>query len=127
MTLNFNHQTLQLEIEHVHSCKYLGVKLHEKWSWKFHIRDQVCKVGHRLFVFNQISLMLDKKFRVAHFNDLVLPHLSHADMVWGDQQGLKSEMGQLQSHKNRFAKKIQGGNQSSADALKSLNWLPLAA
>ena len=49
------------------------------------------------------------------------------DIVWGDQQGLKSEMDQLQSYQNRFAKKIQGVNQSSADALTLLNWLPLAA
>ena len=43
----------------------------------------------------------------------------------GDQVGVKSEMEQLQAFQNRFAKKIQGGKQSSFDALKSLKWTPL--
>ena len=71
--------------------------------------------------------MLDRRSRVAYFIGLVLPHLDYADMVWGDQQGLKSEMDQLQSSQNRFAKKILGGDQSSADARKSLYSLALAA
>jgi hypothetical protein len=46
-------------------------------------------------------------------------------MVWGDQVGVKSVMEQLQAFQNRFGKKIQGGKQSSSDALKSLKWIPL--
>ena len=64
--------------------------------------------------------MLDHKSCVAYLNGLVLPHLHYADVVWGDQVGVKSEMEQLQAFQNRFAKKIQGGKQSSYDALKSL-------
>jgi hypothetical protein len=45
-------------------------------------------------------------------------------MVWGDQVGVKSVMEQLQAFQNRFGKKIQGGKQSSSDALKSLKWFP---
>ena len=53
--------------------------------------------------------------------------MDYADIVWSDQQGLKSEMEQLQFYQNRFAKKIQGGNHSSTEAHRSFNWLPLAA
>ena len=53
------------QIERVHSCKYLGVTLDDKWSWKLHIRDLARKLGHRLSVFNRIFHMLDKKSRVA--------------------------------------------------------------
>ena len=43
-----------------------------------------------------------------------------------DQPGLKSEMEQLQAFQNRFAKKIDGSKQSSAEAMASLKWIPLA-
>ena len=107
-----------IEIDRTQSFKYLGVKLDEKWSWKPHIKDLFRKLGHRLSVFNRINHMLDHKSRVAYFNGLVLPHLDYAVVVWGNQVGVKSEMEQLQAFQNRFAKKIQGGKQSSFDALK---------
>ena len=113
------------EIDRVKSFKYLGVKLDEKWSWKPHIKDLLQKLGHRLSVFNRITHMLDYKSRVAYFKGLVLPHLDYADLVWGDQAGVKTEMQQLQAFQNRFAKKIQGSKQSSSDALKSLKWISL--
>jgi len=56
----------------------------------------------------------------------VQPHLDYADTVRGDQPGLKSEMEKLQSYQNKFAKKIKLGKMSSSEALKCLNWLPLA-
>ena len=40
--------------------------------------------------------------------------------------GLKSETEKLQSFQNKFAKKIKLGKMSSSEALKCLNWLPLA-
>ena len=70
--------------------------------------------------------MLDNRTRIAFYNGLVLPHLDYADTAWGDQPGLKSEMEKLQSFQNKFAKKIKLGKMSSSEALKSLNWLPLA-
>ena len=69
--------------------------------------------------------MLGKKTLTAYFNDLVLPHLDYADIVWGDQPDLLTEMKQLQGFQTRFAKKIEGGKMTSADALVSLQWVPL--
>ena len=45
------------------------------------------------------------------------PHISNL---------LKSEMEKLQSFQNKFAKKIKLDTMSSSEALKCLNWLPLA-
>ena len=87
-------------IDRVKSFTYLGVTTDEKWSWKPHIRNLVKKLGHRISVFNRISHMLDRKTRLAYYNGLVLPHLDYADIVWGDQPGLKSEMEQLQGFQN---------------------------
>ena len=70
--------------------------------------------------------MLDNRTCIAFYNGLVLPHLDYADTVWGDQPGLKSEMEKLQSFQNKFVKKIKLGKMSSSEALKCLNWLPLA-
>ena len=43
-----------------------------------------------------------------------------------DQPGLKSEMEQsVQAFQNRFAKKIYGSKESSAEAMASIKWIPL--
>ncbi|KAK2547318.1 hypothetical protein P5673_032794 [Acropora cervicornis] len=70
--------------------------------------------------------MLDEKSLTAYFNGLVL-HLDYADVVWGDQPGLTTQMKQLQSFQNRIAKKISKGEMTSAEALTSLQWVPLHA
>ena len=115
-------------IERVGSFKYLGVTADDKWSWKVHLRSLFRKLGHRLTVFNRIRHVLDRKTRIAYFNGLVLPHLDYADIIWGDQPGLKAEMDQLQAFQNRFAKKIELKKKlSSAEALKLLNWMPLSS
>jgi len=64
--------------------------------------------------------MPDQKTRLAYYNGLVLPHLDYANIVWGDQLGLKSEMEQLQGFQNKFAKKGLGKNVSSKEAMKTL-------
>ena len=56
----------------------------------------------------------------------MLPHLDYANTVLGDQPGLKSEMETLQSFQNKFVRTIKLGKMSSSEALKCLNWLPLA-
>ena len=105
------------QINRAKSFKYLGVTVDEKWSWKCDIKTLLRKLGHRLSVFNWISHMLDRRTRMAYFNGLVLPHCDYADIVWGDQPGLESEMERLQAFQNRFAKKIDGSKQSSAEAM----------
>ena len=99
---------------------------HAKWSWKPNISNLLKKLGHRLSLFNCIFDMLDNRTRIAFYNGLVLPHLDYADTVWADQPGLKSEMEKLQSFQTNFARKIKLGKMSSSEALKCLNWLPLA-
>ena len=114
------------EIDRVYPFKYLGVTTDAKWSWKPHISNLLKKLGHRLSLFNRIFHMLDNRTRTAFYNGLVLPHLDYADTVWGDQPGLKSEMEKLQSVQNKFKRKIKLGKMSSSEALRYLNWLPLA-
>ena len=87
------------QVKRVQSCKYLGVTMDEKWSWKPYISNLLQKLGHHLSVFNRIFYILDNKTRIAYFNGLVLPHLDYGDIVWGDQPGLKSEMDRLQEFK----------------------------
>ena len=77
-------------------------------------------------MFNRIFHMLDNRTHMAFYNGLVLPHLDYVDTVWGDQPGLKSEIEKLQSFQNNFERKIKLGKMSSSEALKSMNWLPLA-
>ena len=69
--------------------------------------------------------MLDQQTRLAYSNGLVLPHLDYADIVWGDQPGLKSKMEQLQGFQNKFAKNVLRKNVSTMKSMKTLKWLPL--
>ena len=92
-----------------------------------HVNSLLQKLGHRLSVFKQIYHMPDEKSLTAYSNGLVLPHLDYADVVWGDQPGLTTQMKQLQSFQNRIAKKISKGKMTSAKALASLQWVPLHA
>ena len=124
---DFQFSTDEGQIDRVSSFKYLGVLLDEKWKWKMHVNSLLQKLGHRLSVFNRIYHMLDQKSLTAYFNGLVLPHLDYADIVWGDQPGLTTQMKQLQSFQNRFAKKIVKSKVSSAEALTSLRWVSLHA
>ena len=130
MLSSFNDFTFSADKEQVNrvsSFNYLGVVLDEKRKWKMHVNSLLRKLGHRLSVFNRIYHMLDEKSPTAYFNDLVLPHLDYADVVWGDQPGLTTQMKQLQSFQNRIAKKIVKGKVTSAEALTSLQWVPLHA
>ena len=115
------------QVNRVSSTNYLGVVLDEKRKWKMRVNSLLQKLGHRLSVFNRIYHMLDEKSLTAYFNGLVLPHLDYADVVWGDQPGLTTQMKQLQSFQNRIAKKILKGKMTSAEALTSLQWVPLHA
>ena len=130
MLSSFNDFTFSADKEQVNrvsSFNYLGVVLDEKWKWKMHVHSLLQKLGHCLSVFNRIYHMLDEKSLTAYFNGLVLPHLDYADVVWGDQPGLTTQMKQLQSFQNRIAKKIVKGKVTSAEALTSLQWVPLHA
>ena len=115
------------QVNRVSSLNYLGVVLDEKWKWKMHVNSLLQKLGHRLSVFNRIYHMLDEKSLTVYFNGLVLSYLDYADVVWGDQPGLTTQMKQLQSFQNRIAKKISKGKMTSAEALTSLQWVPLHA
>ena len=101
------------QVNRVSFFNYLGVVLDEKWKWKMHVNSLLQKLGHRLSVFT------------AYFNGLVLPHLNYADVVWGDQPGLTTQM--KQSFQSRFAKKISKRKMTSAEALTSLQKVPLHA
>ena len=59
------------------------------------INSLLQKLGHRPSVFNRIYHMLDKRSLMAYFDGLVLPHLDYADVVWGDQPRLTTQMKQL--------------------------------
>jgi len=124
---DFKFSTDKEQVNCASSFKYLGVVLDEKWKWKMHVNSLLQKLGHRLSVFNRIYHMLDKKSLIAYFNGLVLPHLEYADIIWGDQPRLTTQMKQLQSFESRIAKKIVKGKVTSAEALTSLQWVPLHA
>ena len=87
------------QINRVSSFKHLGVLLDEKWKWKMRVNSLLQNLGHRLSVFNRIYHMLDQKSLTAYFNGLVLPHLDYADIVWGDQPGLTTQMNVYNSFK----------------------------
>lgn len=64
-----------------------------------------------------LTLSLDKRSLMACFNaGIVLPHLDYADLVWGDQPGLTTQIKQLQSFQNRCANIVKTKATRSAGA-----------
>ena len=126
---NFQCFTDEGQINRVPSIndKYLGVELAEKWNWKMHMNGLLKTLGYRLSEFNRIYYMLDKRSLMAYVLGLVLPHLDNADVVWGAQPCLTTQMKQLQSFQNLFAKKLVKAKVTSAEALTLLRWVPLHA
>lgn len=74
-----------------------------------------------------LTLSLDKRSLMACFNGIVLPHLDYADLVWGDQPGLTTQIKQLQSFQNRCANIVKAKSTSVSWGLDIVAWVPLYA
>ena len=74
-----------------------------------------------------LTLSLDKRSLMACFNGIVLPHLDYADLVWGDQPGLTTQIKQLQSFQNRCANIVKANSTSVSWGPDIVAWVPLYA
>ena len=69
------------QVNHLPSCKYLGVPMHTNWTWTVHVSNLTKKLGLGLPVFNCILHMLDYEICIAYCNGLVLPQFDYGDIV----------------------------------------------
>lgn len=77
-----------------------------------------------------LTLSLDKRSLIAYFNGIVLPHLDYADVVWGDQPGLTTQIKQSHFFQNRCAKIVKakatsiswGPDIVAVDAIREAYW-----
>lgn len=75
-----------------------------------------------------LTLSLDKRSLMACFNTgIVLPHLDYADLVWGDQPGLTTQIKQLQSFQNRCANIVKAKATSVSWGPDIVAWVPFYA
>ena len=69
------------QVDHLPSCKYLGVPMDTNWTWTVHVSNLTKKLGLGLPVFNCILYMLDYEICIAYCNGLVPPQFDYGDIV----------------------------------------------
>ncbi len=110
----------------VNSFKYLGIKLASDFTWTEHVQHIVVKVNKRLSLLRRIKHLLPFTARLLFYNNLVLPIMEYADIVWGDKDNV-TLMNDLQILQNKAAKIILDRplHSSATDARATLRWLDL--
>ena len=79
------------EIERVHQCKFLGVVIDEKLSWKEHIqrvRNKLCKC---LGIMYRAKCKLNLKSLQSLYYALFLPYINYCLEIWGSTHVSKLE------------------------------------
>lgn len=73
-----------LEIEQVHSTKFLGVIIDDKLSWKPHISKVRGKLARCISVMYKAKDLINKSALMLLYNSLFLPHLTYCMEVWAN-------------------------------------------
>ncbi len=96
------------------------------FTWTEHVQHIVVKVNKRLSLLRRIKHLLPFTARLLFYNNLVLPILDYADIVWGDKDNV-TLMNDLQILQNKAAKIILDRplHSSATDARATLKWLDL--
>ena len=70
-------------IERVEDCKYLGIFLDEKLTWKKHIEHIMKKLSKTIGVFYRIRRLLNKSSLVLILKSLFITHLKYGILCYG--------------------------------------------
>ena len=110
------------------SIKYLGIALSDNLSWHDHIDNLITKINKRLGLLRRVKSYLPLEARCILYTSLILPlALDYAGIILEDKNN-SVLMNSLQILENKAAKLILDAPplSSATEALKLLNWTPLA-
>ena len=71
-------------IERVTNCKFLGVVLDDKFTWKLHIDHIKNKVSKGLGILLKSRKILDRESLVTLYNALIKPYFTYGLTIWGN-------------------------------------------
>ena len=73
-----------VNIDRVTTCKFLGVILDDKFTWKLHINHVKNKVSKGLGILLKARRVLDKESLITLYNALIKPYFTYGLTVWGN-------------------------------------------
>ena len=80
---NFNIRFLDTEVHQSNCCKYLGVHLDNKLSFKDHIKYINGKISRHTGILYKIRDNLPLKTRLNYYYAFIYPYLSYNIIIWG--------------------------------------------
>ena len=79
------------------SCvNFLGVKIDEKLSWKYHKETTFKKLSKNIMVLNKVKNELPKKTKLLIYNTLIKPHAEYGALIWHDDIKTGNTLDKLQ-------------------------------
>jgi len=70
-------------LERVEHCKFLGVYIDSKLSWKMHINHVALQISKGLGAIGRVRHILPKNALLLLYSTMILPYLSYCNIVWG--------------------------------------------
>ena len=79
ISININNHT----IKEINECKFLGVMLDNKLSWKSHITHISNKISKSVAILRYLKFIFPKYILKTIYLTLVYPYLIYCNMIWG--------------------------------------------
>ena len=71
-------------ITRVDKCKFLGVIIDDKISWKPHILSVTSTVARNLGVMRRVRSKIDSKTTLLLYDTMIVPHFSYCNLIWAN-------------------------------------------
>ena len=80
ITIKISNQT----ISQIEECRFLGVMIDNKLSWKAHIKHVSSKVAKSVGIISKARKILDKKTLETLYYTMIYPYLLYCNIIWGN-------------------------------------------
>ena len=71
-------------ISQIDECRFLGVMIGSKLSWKSHIKHVTSKVAKSVGIISKARKYLDKKTLETLYYTMIYPYLLYCNIIWGN-------------------------------------------
>ena len=95
-------------ISQVTSTKVLGINISHNLKWCNHIESVLKQINRGIFVLKQTLMLLSKTHNMLVFNAFIQSFLSYGVIIWGNEEGNKSNMLKLFRKQKRAVRMING-------------------
>ena len=71
------------DIHKVSQCRFLGIVLDDKLSWRPHIQFALRKISRSIGILRKVNRHLSRNFMLQLYNSFILPYLQYGITAWG--------------------------------------------